>query len=190
MLSKMISGRFGRTVLAAVCSGLLALSLGPFLAVAQQLVSIGVFTNGDSHFSSLIQGTDGALYGTSLNGAAHNDGSVFKVTTSGTITTLHSFCSQSNCTDGYLPYGPLVLGTDGFFYGVAEGGTANLGVVFRISASGRYNVIYNFVGADGQGPSGLVWGADGNLYGTRPRGQPRLWNHIQSDYQRRADQPS
>lgn len=155
------AGRFACALLAVMVSVVAGGSLVP----AQTLVSIGVFTNGDNNFSSLIQGRDGAFYGTSLVGASRNDGSVFKVTTSGTITTLHSFCSQSNCVDGYLPYGPLVLGTDGYFYGVAAGGTANMGVIYRISSTGSYKVIHSFLGSDGHGPDGLVWASDGNLYG-------------------------
>jgi uncharacterized repeat protein (TIGR03803 family) len=59
--------------------------------------------DGENPFAVLILGTDGNLYGTTLAGGAHGDGAVFKITPNGTLTTLHSFCSQSGCLDGEFP---------------------------------------------------------------------------------------
>jgi uncharacterized repeat protein (TIGR03803 family) len=76
------------------------------------------YTNGaNPYFMSLVQGTDGNLYGTTEGGGANGEGTVFKVTPTGTLTTLYSFCAKTNCTDGSVPFGGLVLGTDGNFYG-------------------------------------------------------------------------
>jgi uncharacterized repeat protein (TIGR03803 family) len=59
------------------------------------------YTNGaNPYFMSLVQGTDGNLYGTTEGGGANGSGTVFKVTASGTLTTLYSFCAKTNCTDG------------------------------------------------------------------------------------------
>ena len=44
-------------------------------------------------------------------------GTVFKITPSGTLTTLYSFCSKSGCADGAYPHAGLVQATDGNFYG-------------------------------------------------------------------------
>src|ERR1700693_3767509 len=93
---------------------------------------------------SLIQGFDGNLYGTTGKGGAnarYPDGTVFKVTPSGTLTSLYSFCSRSACTDGAVPLAGLALATDGYFYGTTRyGGLANhllgYGTVFKISPSG------------------------------------------------------
>ena len=84
------------------------------------------YTNGaNPYFMSLVQGTDGNLYGTTEGGGANGEGTVFKVTPTGTLTTLYSFCAKTNCTDGAVPFGGLVLGTDGNFYGTtAAGGPA------------------------------------------------------------------
>jgi uncharacterized repeat protein (TIGR03803 family) len=41
------------------------------------------------------------------------------------LTTLYSFCSQTNCTDGEFPFGGLLQATNGDFYGTTAGGGAN-----------------------------------------------------------------
>src|ERR1019366_311443 len=84
--------------------------------------------------AGLVQGSDGNLYGEAFVGGANNVGSVFKITTSGTLTTLHSF----NGTDGREPSGWLVQGSDGNFYGTTSmGGALGLGgTIFKITPSG------------------------------------------------------
>jgi uncharacterized repeat protein (TIGR03803 family) len=115
-----------------------------------------------------IEGRDGNFYGTTQAGGANTGyGAVYKMTVSGgvgKITILHSFDS----TDGYYPYGPLVQGSDGNFYGVtAQGGTMTYGTVFKITPSGKLTTIYNFDGTHGASPYGpLVQGSDGDFYGT------------------------
>ena len=80
-------------------------------------------TDGENPFyTSLVQGTDGNLYGTTPYGGANDAGTVFKMTPSGTLTTLYSFCAQSGCADGETPQTGLVLGTDGNFYGTTYAG--------------------------------------------------------------------
>ena len=120
----------------------------------------------------LVQGTDGNLYGTATSGGTNAQGSVFKLTTSGHLTTLHSF----NGTDGNQPYASLVQGTNGSFYGTTNtGGTNNNGVVFEITASGKFTLLHSFLQAvDGFEPqSAMVQATDGNLYGT-------TWNSVPS----------
>ncbi len=48
-------------------------------------------------------------------------GTIFEITSAGILTTLHNFCSSTNCADGDDPYGPLVQGNDGNFYGTTDG---------------------------------------------------------------------
>ena len=74
-------------------------------------------TDGTNPQAGLVQATNGNFYGTTYEGGASNDGTVFKITPSGTLTTLYSFCSQNGCTDGYAPYAGLVLATNGDLYG-------------------------------------------------------------------------
>jgi uncharacterized repeat protein (TIGR03803 family) len=62
-------------------------------------------TDGDAPFAGLVQATDGDFYGTTEGGGANQVGTVFKISTDGTLTTLYSFCSQSDCTDERVPGG-------------------------------------------------------------------------------------
>src|SRR5580704_15441417 len=65
-----------------------------------RLYSFNVSHSGTGPVAGLVQATNGDLYGTTVNGGANIYGTVFKITPSGTLTTLYSFCSQSGCTDG------------------------------------------------------------------------------------------
>ncbi len=77
-------------------------------------------------------------------------GTVFKITPSGTLTTLYSFCSQSGCTDGLEPEAVLVQGTDGNFYGTTIfGGTNGEGTVFKITPGGQLTTLYSFCSQSG-----------------------------------------
>lgn len=138
---------------------------------------------GDGSFpqSALVQASDGDFYGTTVVGGAHNQGTIFKVSTSGVLTTLYSFCSKSGCTDGAAPYIGLLLASDGNFYGTtAFGGTSKscnggCGTVFKITSSGVLTTLYSFCTqaacADGSTPQGLLLQAsDGNFYGTTDSG--------------------
>ena len=115
-----------------------------------------------------IEATDGNFYGTALYGGTAGDGSVYKLTPSGVLTTLHSFKGG----DGKFPIAPLVQGTDGNIYGTtSSGGKLKWGTVFRISTTGKFKVLYNFDITHGQDISApLIQGTDGNLYGTAQSG--------------------
>jgi len=120
-------------------------------------------TDGGNTYAGLVQATDGNLYGTTVGGGAKGDGTVFKITPSGTLMTLYSFCSKSGCTDGYFPAG-LVQATNGNFYGTTAGGH---GTVFKVTPSGTLTTLHSFNGTDGSSPrAGLVQATDGNFYGT------------------------
>lgn len=131
-------------------------------------------------YSAPILGTDGNLYGTLIDGGPSGCtylnggcGAVYKITPSGTLTILHQFLGP----EGGNPYAPLVLGTDGNFYGTtAAGGTigtsfANLGTVFKITPAGKFTSLYSFDSTHGYAPLGpVVQGSDGNFYGTTEYG--------------------
>jgi uncharacterized repeat protein (TIGR03803 family) len=123
-------------------------------------------TDGAVPYAGLIQATDGNLYGTTYAGGANNGyGTVFKITTSGTLTTLHSF----DATDGAGPYAGLVQATNGDLYGTTEYGGSNggFGTVFKITPSGTLTTLHSFDATDGAGPyAGLVQATNGDFYGT------------------------
>ncbi len=135
-------------------------------------------TDGYYPHAGVIQGVDGNLYGTSDGGGPNSHGTVFKLTPSGTLTTLYSFCSQANCTDGEAPWAGVIQGSDGNFYGTTEdGGTGpygaslGAGTVFKLTPSGRLTTLYSFCSqakcTDGDFPyAGVIQGIDGNFYGT------------------------
>lgn len=125
--------------------------------------------------STLVIGADGELYGIATESGAYGFGSVFKVSTGGALTPLHSFCSggQGNCTDGALPIGGLVLATDGNFYGTTDEG--DYGKVFSITSAGSLTTLHSFCSSanceDGEYPAAaFVQGADGILYSTTTGG--------------------
>lgn len=126
--------------------------------------------DGTNTQAGLIQGSDGALYGTTKAGGADGEGTVFKIGTDGSgYSVLYNFGATSG--DGLGPGGSLVQGSDGALYGTTVGGgTNNMGTVFTIRADGTgYIPLYSFTGTNGDGrlPGvGLVQGSDGVLYGT------------------------
>jgi uncharacterized repeat protein (TIGR03803 family) len=127
--------------------------------------------------AGLVQATDSNFYGTTATGGAGGDcysgcGTVFKIAPSGVLTTLYSFCSQGNCTDGDAPLAGLIQATDGNFYGITTYGGANgAGTVFKITPSGTLTTLHSFGSTDGANPrAGLVQATDGNFYGTTTGG--------------------
>jgi uncharacterized repeat protein (TIGR03803 family) len=128
--------------------------------------------DGANPYAGLVQAADGNFYGTTYGGGTHSNGTVFKITPSGTLTTLYSFCSQSGCTDGANPYAGLAQATDGNFYGTTYGGgTHSSGTAFKITPSGTLTTLYSFCSqsgcTDGANPyAGLARATDGNFYGT------------------------
>jgi uncharacterized repeat protein (TIGR03803 family) len=134
------------------------------------LTTLYSFTNGADGANPTappIEGLDGNFYGTTGaggEGLTHGQyGSVYKITPSGVFTTLHTFAN----TDGANPLAPLLEATDSVFYGTTfYGGTSGAGTIFRITASGQFEVVYNFGEVPGYPIGGLTQGDDGDLYGT------------------------
>jgi uncharacterized repeat protein (TIGR03803 family) len=132
--------------------------------------------DGSNPSAGLVQGNDGNFYGTSSSGGAYGEGTIFKITPSGTLKTLYSFCSQTNCPDGAHPYAGLVQANNGNFYGTtALAGPHNYGTVFEITPTGVFTTLYGFCARrncpDGGNPeTALTQGSDGNLYGTTTSG--------------------
>ena len=121
--------------------------------------------------AGLVQATNGDFYGTTAKGGVNgfNGGTGFKITPSGTLTTLYSFCSQGECADGEYPDAGLVQDTHGDFYGTTYFGGANGdGTVFSLYAglgpfvktqpiSGKVGEVVDILGTDLTGAiSGMV----------------------------------
>src|SRR6266568_2751126 len=128
------------------------------LAADGTLVDLYSFTGGNdgaNPFAALVQERDGSFYGTTFQGGAYDNGSVFRITTSGAFANLISL----NITNGDLPYAGLALGMDGRFYGTSyQGGSYGHGTVFRITTNGTFPY------------GGLAQGSDGNFYGATSSG--------------------
>ena len=137
----------------------------------------GRWPDGLSPQAALVQGTDGNLYGTTLNGGTdssetNNDfGTIFKMSTTGTL--LMSVTVHGGAQPQY-PRAPLIQGTDGNFYGTSyKGGDLAFsgGTVFQCTPEGVVTVLHGFTDPEGDSPEGgLVQGSDGNLYGTTEGG--------------------
>jgi uncharacterized repeat protein (TIGR03803 family) len=133
-------------------------------------------TDGSSPIAGLVLDQRGNLYGTTYYGGAYGAGAVFKLTPTGKYTVLHSFCAQTNCTDGASPIAGLVLDQKGNLYGTTyNGGAYGFGSVFKLTPTGKEKVLYSFCPQsgciDGESPyAGLVLDLNGNLYGTTTQG--------------------
>jgi uncharacterized repeat protein (TIGR03803 family) len=135
---------------------------------------------------SLILGSDGNLYGTTMglnpdfSGSLNAGGTIFKLTLSGTLTTLYSFCTiESN----NLPYCPqanhastIVEASDGNFYGAAVSNNGLPGLLYEMTASGELQTLYTFCSqggsacTDGTQPNALIQASPDALYGTTQTG--------------------
>jgi uncharacterized repeat protein (TIGR03803 family) len=147
-------------------SALCLLCMAKAIAAPAQTLKTLVSFDGSSgtYPSSIVQGTDGDLWGTTSGGGQPSCGTAFNMTPAGALTTAFTF----NCTDGNEP-GGLTQGTDRNYYGTTFfGGTRNGGTVFKPGPGGVLTVLVNFAldGSSGSGPVGsLTQGTDGNFYG-------------------------
>ena len=92
--------------------------------------------DGFESYSGLVQATDGNFYGTTSRGGAAAAGTVFQVTSAGSLTTLHSFCTESGCDDGAGPQSGLFQATNGTVYGstpVDGSNACECGTIFTLS---------------------------------------------------------
>jgi uncharacterized repeat protein (TIGR03803 family) len=139
---------------------------------AQTLKQLYSFSFSDgSHPGVLTLGPDGNCYGTTFYGGSYGSGvfynygygygTVFRMTTNGTLTTLVEF----NFTNGAYP-SDLTLGNDGKFYGTTQnGGNYGCGTVFVVTTNGALTTLLDFDGTNGVSPGKLALGGDGSFYG-------------------------
>jgi uncharacterized repeat protein (TIGR03803 family) len=132
--------------------------------------------------SGVAFGADGTLWGTTRNGGADGNGTVFHLDPSThQLTTIHSFSIRGGAqnagsnADGANPVGKLVLAKDNNLYGVTtQGGPGQTGTIFQVNpGTGAFTILYGFApftdnthNPDGANPSaGLTLASDGTLYG-------------------------
>ena len=185
---KELSNRLRTTCMAGLICALAALAAhAQSISEIYQLPNSLVLGN-DPQYVTLIQATDGNFYGTTYGGGTdgnscdnyvHCGGTIFKITPSGSFTSLYTFCSSTGCPDGRSPQAGLVQAKDGNFYGTTYGGGTNgLGTVFRFTPSGVLTTLHSFCNPpytcspnDGAGPVGtLIQASNGALYGTTNAG--------------------
>jgi uncharacterized repeat protein (TIGR03803 family) len=132
----------------------------------------------------LIQATNGDLYGTTGGGGSTDSGTIFKITPSGALATLYTFCTQrvnGVCPDG-ASSGGLVQATNGDLYGTTSSDGAGIasGTIFKITMGGKLTTLYRFCAqpncADGATPqAALVQATNGDVYGTTASGGGSGW---------------
>jgi uncharacterized repeat protein (TIGR03803 family) len=124
-------------------------------------------SDGANPQGGLIADTEGALYGTTVKGGSHNQGTVFKLTppaagqTQWTETVLYSF---TGAADGGTPVAALIFDTHGALYGTTQSGGSsnNAGTVFKLTppAAGKTQwtetVLHTFARTHPV-PMGMAW---------------------------------
>jgi uncharacterized repeat protein (TIGR03803 family) len=131
------------------------------------LHAFGSGSDGARPFDPLID-VGGVLYGTTAGGGSKSDGTVFRITTSGSEKVIYGFNGYPKDGDG--PSAGLTY-VKGAFYGTACcGGSANEGVVFRVTPSGSEKVLHVFTRTDGSSPASTLLYLKGALYGTTTSG--------------------
>jgi len=113
----------------------------------------------------LIQGRDGNIYGTTLEGGPLGGwGTIYKLSLDGEFTIVHAFSG----VDGAAPYIGVLEGRGGNFYGTTRyGGTFNGGTIFEMTPDGTVTVLHSFTEPEGVPFSPLIQGTDERLYGAR-----------------------
>jgi uncharacterized repeat protein (TIGR03803 family) len=136
----------------------------------------GGASDGSEPFYGVTLGPDGTIYGATYNGGASNLGTVFKITTGGTESVLHSFAGGAD--DGSYPNGGLTIDGGGNLYGVTQmgGSTAchlhvGCGALYRVTPDGTASIVHAFHNHDGKQPTGTpVLDSNGNLRGATSLG--------------------
>jgi uncharacterized repeat protein (TIGR03803 family) len=128
--------------------------------------------HGDFPIGGLVQGSDGNIYGTTSAGGSANDGVIFRITPTGTYTVVFNFDHVNQLDLGYQAYAGLIAGNDGNLYGTTIwGGSNGDGVIFQMTTSGAYSVLFNFDGTHGTGTYATpMEHTSGEFFGLTKRG--------------------
>jgi uncharacterized repeat protein (TIGR03803 family) len=173
-----------RAVLILLCA-----FAGLFAAGAQDLVSceqlhafLGGTNDGEYLNDQVIEGRDGRLYGTTINGGSEDGGILFAMARDGSgYVILHNFTGSTE--DGLWPWGGVIQGQDGLLYGATRhGGAQDEGVVFRLRPDGTgFSIVRSFTTNLNEGAyplNNVIQGSDGRLYGRTLSGGTNNGNSI------------
>jgi uncharacterized repeat protein (TIGR03803 family) len=176
-----IVGAFGKAIRGKRAYAVLVVCAAAASALPAQtyttLYNFDYYTGAAWPDGGLVQASDGFLYGTTYDGAYGNTesdgGTIFKMSTSGALTTIDKFCHHRECPAWYGPLAPLIQATDGNLYGTTFGSPPTQGrspgSVYGITRAGLkpLHIFCTQTGCpDGLNPGPLVQGFDGGLYGT------------------------
>lgn len=144
--------------------------------VGEEAVLHNFTGNADGAFPfGRVVNVNGTLYGTTFTGGKFGEGTIYSITTSGTLTVLHSFAGGS---DGAGSYSGLIE-ANGILYGTTASGGAGCpslnaggcGTVYSVSTAGVEKVLHSFTGgSDGAYPYAGLVDVNGTLYGTTING--------------------
>ncbi|HWY98132.1 MAG TPA: choice-of-anchor tandem repeat GloVer-containing protein, partial [Bacteroidia bacterium] len=121
---------------------------------------------GSAPYGSLIQCTDGLLYGMTNAGGASGDGVLYSYDPVTLKDSIRLTFNNTVSRGGY-PYGPLLQAKDGYIYGMnSGGGIGGSGVLFRFDPkTNNDTILYAFPSSTSGPRGGLIQGTDGLLYG-------------------------
>jgi uncharacterized repeat protein (TIGR03803 family) len=122
--------------------------------------------DGCDAFGTPAMDAAGNLYGTANACGSSEVGIVWKVSKKGKETVLHNFTAGPS--DGAEPIAGVIMDAEGNLYGdTYQGGSANLGTVYKLNTKGKVTLLHTFTGPGGSYPySGVLREASGNIYGT------------------------
>jgi uncharacterized repeat protein (TIGR03803 family) len=125
--------------------------------------------DGWAPFGGVILGSDGFLYGTTIKGGTHGEGTIYKIDpTTQKLSIVYSFGASAN-----EPWAALLLASDGNYYGTTSVGTENDGAIFKMTPEGKVSVVYEFPASGATGVNvrqPLIQASDGNFYGVATAG--------------------
>jgi uncharacterized repeat protein (TIGR03803 family) len=152
-------------VTVAILASLPALSS----AKAQTLTNLAIFpsdgSKGSTPNSTLTEGLDGNLYGTTQGGSATPGGVVFQASLAGSLAVVYAFNDPKS-----FPIGNLLLQRDGSFAGLNaflgnQTCTQGCGILYQVTTSGTFTTLAAFDRRSGTDPQWLATGPEGNIYG-------------------------
>jgi uncharacterized repeat protein (TIGR03803 family) len=135
--------------------------------VSQWNHSFNSRAGGETSIGPVVQAPDGRIYGTTYNGGSNKSGTIYAVSSDGTVNSVYNFGSTS--IDGAFPEAGLTLATDGNLYGTTDrGGSAAAGSLYQFSPNGAYQQLFSFpVPPDSAAPEAtLLQHTNGKFYGT------------------------